>query len=391
MAPHLDRRAFLLGGLGGLAVLERALDARPGPAPARTLVLLQFTGGHDGLSMLVPYSDDGYARARKSTRIPAEEVLAIDERVGLHPRLAKLRALHERGRTAWIEGVGYPNPNRSHFRSMDIWHAADERGRGAGEGWIGRCVEHLVDPRPQSVVHLGTKPPFSLHGSRAPLCLTPALLRVTGAASAEVGEGDVLEAACAPGSAAALLGTMRRQAEESLALVHAALDRPRGEVRYPGSDLARDLRNAAALIHAELGMRVCSVELDGFDTHRDQRKRHDRLMGDLDAALGAFLSDLEQSEAGRETLVLAFSEFGRRVQENDSGGTDHGSGGLALALGTRVHGGLHGKPPSLSELVEGDLGFTTDFRSVYAECIAHVFGIDPALVLGASYPGLRFV
>jgi uncharacterized protein (DUF1501 family) len=136
---------------------------------------------------------------------------------------------------------------------------------------------------------------------------------------------------------------------------------------------------------------VCSLELDGFDTHRDQRGRHARLMAQLDGALAAFAADLERSEAGRETLVLLFSEFGRRVGENGSGGTDHGAAGLAMALGSRVKGGLHGRAPALDRLDDGDLAFTTDFRALYATCLEHVFGLDPAAVLDPGFAPLDFV
>jgi len=387
MGARLDRRLFLLGGLGGLAALQRPLCARPSPGPERTLVLIQLTGGHDGLSMLVPYSDDAYGRARRTTRIQPEEVLRLDERVGLHPGLKELRELFDHGRVAWIEGIGYPEPVRSHFRSMDVWHAADARGRGTGTGWIGRCVEALPEIRPHTVVHLGTKPPFSLYSTRqSPLCLTPALMRITEPGRAGVREASAaLEPAPDRDEAGGLLELVRgrmRDAEASAARLHAVLDARREHAPYPGSGLAQDLRSAAALIHAEVGMRVCSIEVGGFDTHRDQRGRHDRLMGDLDRALGAFWKDLVQSEAGRESLVVLYSEFGRRFEENDSRGTDHGSAGLALALGARVRGGLHGAPPALDALVDGDPAFTTDFRRLYADAVGHVFGFEPEVVLG---------
>jgi uncharacterized protein (DUF1501 family) len=183
----LDRRMFVLGGLAGVGALQPLAGAlgRRRPGPERTLVLVQLTGGQDGLSMLVPAVDDAYARARKSTRIAAADVLALDERVGLHPELRRLRRLYGEGKLALIEGVGYPEPNRSHFRSLDIWHAADPRGRGVEAGWIGRCVQRLPEPGPLAVVHLGARPPFALHAPRhAPLALTAGLLRATDPARA---------------------------------------------------------------------------------------------------------------------------------------------------------------------------------------------------------------
>ncbi len=398
MHARPDRRMFVLAGLGGLAARARPLGARTRATPGRTLVLLQLTGGHDGLSMLVPYSDDGYARARSNTRLAAGEVLALDARVGLHPELSRLRALFGEGGLALFEGVGYPAPNRSHFRSLDVWHAADARGRGLAAGWIGRALERFPDLPPHAVVHFGPRPPFALHSPvRAPLCLTPRLLRAT-----DPGRSPALDAARAldepePGGndALALVRDRWHAAQASTQRLRTALEaapaRGATPVPYPDTGLARDLESCAALIHAELGLRVCSLELDGFDTHRDQRGRHARLMAQLDGALAAFAADLARSDAGRETLVLCFSEFGRRVAENASGGTDHGAAGLALALGPRVAGGLHGTPPSLRDLDDGDLAFTTDFRRLYATCLEHVFGLAPADVLGAPFAPLAFV
>jgi len=393
MTLPLDRRAFVLSSLWGLGSLAaRPLGARS-HGLARTLVLIQLTGGNDGLSTLVPYADDAYARARKATRIDASEVLRLDQRVGLHPKLTRLRELYEHGRLALIQGVGYPEPNRSHFRSLDIWHAADARGRAAGTGWVGRCIAALENPAPHAVVHFGQRPPFALHSARAPLCLTESVLEATDPENPRVPQVlDAPELSVEP--AGAVLGDMRSllaQTHSSLATLRAVLDRPRPKVDYPSSPLAKDLRRAAALIHGELGVRVCSLELDGFDTHRDQRGQYERRMADLDRSLDAFQRDLQRSEAGREALVVLFSEFGRRVEENASSGTDHGAAGLALALGARVRGGLLGAAPSLDALVDGDLAFTTDFRSLYASCIEHVFALDPAVVLGGSHPRLDFV
>jgi uncharacterized protein (DUF1501 family) len=406
---HPDRRLFVLAGLGGLAALARPLAARPRTATGRTLVLVQLTGGHDGLSLLVPYSDDGYARERDATRFREHELLRLDARVGLHPELTRLRPLLETGGLALVEGVGTPQPNRSHFRAMDTWHAADARGRGAGAGWIARALERAGETAPEAVVHLGARSPFALHSpARAPLCLTPRLL-----ASADPERSRALDAARpldvdteneganegasepdAPSDTLARVRARWHEARATTARLAAALsasEARRTPRAYPGSALARDLASAASLIHAELGVRVCSLELDGFDTHRDQRGRHARLMAELDGALAAFAADLAQSAAGRETLVVCFSEFGRRVAENASGGTDHGAAGLALVLGARVKGGLFGAPPSLARLDDGDLVATTDYRRLYATALAHTFALDPAQVLGPGFAPLELV
>jgi len=382
-ALRADRRGFLLGSLAGLSVLARStFGAGLRPAPARTLVLVQLTGGNDGLSTLVPYAEDGYARARESLLFTAEQVLRLDARVGLHPGLARLHRRYGAGHVALFEGVGYPQPNRSHFRSLDIWHAADARGRALGTGWVGRILEALPEPPVTAVIHVGQRPPFALQSSaRPPVSITPERLEL---APGDAGLGEAEEPA-----AGSTLDYVRRAAHDSRAatgVIRAALERDTtARPAYPNSDFARDLTIAAKLVHAEIGLRVCSLELDGFDTHREQRGPHGDLMRVLDGGLNAFLDDLEQSQAGRETIVLVFSEFGRRVAENGSAGTDHGAAGLALALGARVRGGLYGRPPALDRLEDGDLAFTTDFRSLYARAIEHVFELEPARILGEPY------
>jgi uncharacterized protein (DUF1501 family) len=362
-------------------------SARARPEPHGTLVLLQLTGGNDGLSTLVPGGDDGYGRARTSTRLPTRELLELDARVGLHPNLKRLRERMERGGVALFEGVGYPHPNRSHFSSLDIWHAADPRGRAAGEGWIGRLVGRLEDPGPAAVVHVGANPLWALHSSTqsaVTLSGTRTLLEgASGPSADELGMGE-----CRPGGSSTLDLVRRatRDASSVMARMQEAIERNQVPRDYSYSPFSQDLSTVAALIHADLGVRVCSLELDGFDTHADQRRRHDRLMAELDEGLDAFLSDLRRSEQGRDAVVLIYSEFGRRVEENGSNGTDHGAASVAMALGERVRGGLHGTPPSLEALDAGDLAFTTDFRSLYGTIIERVFGVQHEEVLGGRFP-----
>lgn len=386
MILHTDRRRFVLGTLAGLAGLTRAASAggaRIRSSTGRTLVLVQLTGGNDGLSTLVPVDDDAYASVRSSTRVEARELLRLDERVGLHPGLKRLHTLHGEGGLALFEGVGYPQPNRSHFRSRDIWHAADPRGRLLGEGWVGRLLGMLEDVPVEAVVHVGANAPFALFSrSRPPLTLSGMgsdALEPGGLAGMEPESED-------PASSLDYVRRAARDARSAATVFRGALDRYRRPADYSGSAFCDDLASAAALIHADVGVRVVSVELGGFDTHSRQREPHDRLMDVLDRGLAAFARDLQRSERGRETVVLAFSEFGRRLAENGSDGTDHGKAGLALALGGRVRGGLFGAAPDLANLEDGDPVFTTDFRSLYAAVIDDTFGVEPERLLGASFP-----
>lgn len=404
---HPDRRALLrsaAAGIGGWCFFAgRPRAARMAFAAGRaaespsTLVVLQLSGGNDGLSTVVPYGDDAYQRARPAIRVEPSRLQKLDEYRGLHPGLVGLHGLFQEGRLAIVEGAGYPEPNRSHFKSLEVWHTADPRGRNAGEGWIGRlCSEAFGDAvEVERVVHVGANMPYALHSTQHPAIsfVVPEGYRwVRSSDLAGPGEptGENEEAS---GRERALqrLRAVQKDAQASSAAVRAAAARYRASVEYPSNALGDALRATAALVNGRLGTRIVSVELDGFDTHNDQRRRHDQLMTTLDGALTAFVHDLAASEAGRATLVVAFSEFGRRVAENGSRGTDHGTAGPMFVAGARVRGGLFGKHPSLTDLAAEDLVHTTDFRSVYGTLIEACFDVRHPKVLGGPYPKLGFL
>jgi uncharacterized protein (DUF1501 family) len=401
-----DRRRLLIGGmaaLGGMALFSGSAEGKvrvfaprsddTKDATGRTLVLLQFSGGHDALSMVVPYGDDGYNQNRKATRIDAQDVLHIDKYRGLHPNLKKLKSVYDDGRLAIVEGCGYPHPIRSHFKSMEVWHTAQERGRQSGEGWIGRLCDAAwgKDETAELVVNIGPNMPYSVYCPKHPALSfqTPAsykwvasggddgeMYKKAGETNEKSGAGKVLDR---------LRGVLNDAQESSIKVRRAVAEyKPRKE--YPDEEFAQTLRVAAALVNANIGSRVIAVELGGFDTHNNQRNRHDALMRRLDAALPVFLDDIKGTPGGDDTIVLAFSEFGRRLKENGSGGTDHGVAAPMFVAGTRVNGGLHGKHPSLDVLDDGDLVHTTDFRSVYGTVIEKWFATDQSKVLDARYP-----
>jgi len=398
LSATASRRELLVSCLGASLTVAfapaalAAASARRGRAgdPGGNLVVLQLSGGNDGLSTLVPFGDDAYHRLRPSLRLDPAAVLRLDDYRGFHPALKGLHARYDAGTVAVVQGAGYARPIRSHFKSMDVWHAGDRSGRNVGEGWIGRLAPHLTpEPDPLQVVHIGQRTPFSLHSNvRPPIAFTvPEAYRWVehGEALADLGNrkggGDP---SSAHAQALAHLRSAAAAAGKSSERVRRAVARHRPAQEYPAGELPAALRIAAALLAEDGGTRVVSLELGGFDHHNDLRNRHDRLMTTLDAALAPFLADLEASEAGRRTAVLCFSEFGRRVAENGSRGADHGKASTVLVLGHGVHGGLHGEHPSLTELDDGDLAYTTDFRGVYAGLIRDQFGIDPALVLGSD-------
>jgi len=407
----LSRRSFLARGLacaGAAAVIPGA-----GFAAARSsargwngkrLVVVQLSGGNDSLSCLVPHGDDAYHRLRKTTRIKATDVHDIDGYVGLNPRLEGLFSAWNEGKLSIIQGIGYADSPRSHFRSFDIWHTARAEGRASGEGWLARAAATWKGTSPDAVVHLGREAPYSLMSSTQPPVVleAPSVFRWLGQDGADRALAAAAGLQCYEQATEATRHTGR---DRTLAQLRSVLDDARESshrireatlsyttnVEYPRDTLSARLRDMAALINGGVESRILSTLHTGFDTHSEQRGRYDQLMLGLDMALAAFLQDLGRTEAGRDTTILVFSEFGRRVAENGSKGTDHGKGGVAFVLGHNVKGALHGKHPSLDNLVGGDLGFNVDFRSVYAGLCQDVLGCDAESILGARYPKLELV
>jgi uncharacterized protein (DUF1501 family) len=413
----LDRRQVLARGAAALGAFALATDrahaaveliaSRPlalEGAP-RSLLVLQLSGGNDGLSTIVPYADDAYRAARPAIAMGASEVLRIDDYRGFHPALTQLRSRYDAGTLAIVEGVGYPDPIRSHFKSFDVWHAADPAGRSVPEGWLGRLARAACEGStdPNLCVHVGGRVPYSLQSATHPPVsfATPTGYRWAGTeseraafeSSAELetyggekppddrnAKGDEREL-----SNLEFLRRVLADGQSSSERIRRAAASYRTPIEYPADALGAALRDIAALIHGDVGSRILSCELGGFDTHTDLPGRHPRLMRQLDAALGAFLADLERSEAARQCVVMAFSEFGRRVAENGARGNDHGAAAPLFVAGPAVRGGLYGAHPSLTDLDEGDLRFTTDFRRVYATLIESWFGVKHQRVLGKHF------
>ncbi len=406
MDGRIDRRGFLAGAgaFAGLASTSLAGGSVAPKDPGFNLVMLQLSGGNDGLSMVVPHADDIYHSLRPKTRHEASTVLRLDDYRGLHPGLRSLRSIWDDGKLAIVEGLGYANPLRSHFKSMDVWHTGHLDGRNSGPGWIGRLSASKwgLNAVPELAIHLGANTPYSVDSPTHPAISveSPTGYRWfadSAGVDAYAAAAELETATDEPhhrgrNRALAQIRGLLHNAQESSVSIRATSMRYTTSVAYPRTKLGASLRDAAAILQGGLGTRIISVELAGFDTHADQRGRHANLMETLDEALGAFLRDLERSEVGRRTVVMAFSEFGRRAHENGSRGTDHGKAGPALVLGPLVKGGLYGRHPSLSELdSQGDLAYTTDFRSVYGTILERGLGASQESVLGASYPLLRFL
>jgi uncharacterized protein (DUF1501 family) len=384
------RREFLVQGLR-LSALLPALPLVGGAerreSGARVLVVLQLTGGNDGLNMVVPHGQDAYYQLRPTLALKRSSLHVLDEGHGLHPAMAGLGVLHSEGTLTIVHGVGYPQPDRSHFRSLEIWHTADPVGP-ARTGWLGRLADQVAQGGDGTLaaLHVGDEElPLALVGESS----YPPSLRDEG--SLELRELAGLAAArteLLAGDAANDLGFLRRAAGGAYRFAERMSRAASGAtpVDYPGSTLARKLRLVARLLSGGLDTRIFLLVQGGYDTHARQAATHAALLEELSRALFAFQRDLERSGLAGRVLTLVFSEFGRRAAENASRGTDHGAAAPVLLLGGGLRGGLCGVPPDLEHLVEGDVAFSTDLRALYGAIEGGWMGLErssavPALPL----------
>lgn len=400
LPAFIDRTFAALGSAADGSLLQTATGK-----DAPILVILQMAGGNDGLNTVIPYADDAYHRARPRLAVPERAVQKISEHVGLHPRLANLARLFGEGDATVVQGVGYPNPNRSHFRSAEIWQTASSADRVERHGWLGRYFDNCCRGADPAIgVSLGGQMPqaFSAAHPTGVALEDPDRFRF-------VGERDEtpdasMEADGEGSSIGGLAGGTHSDLDafhyiERVALdAQVASDRIAGIVKrhptrgqYPDSKLGKDLRLVAQLIAGGMPTRVYYVSFGGFDTHANQRSTHEQLLGQLDQAFAAFVADMRHQGNFDRVMLMTFSEFGRRVAENGSGGTDHGTAAPMFLLGGKLKPGLAGAAPSLVDLDHGDLKYTVDFRSVYATLLEKWLKAPSAKVLGRPFPLLGFV
>jgi uncharacterized protein (DUF1501 family) len=384
----LDRRDFLkysalavaaTSGMPGF--LARAAAQAGG---TKTLVVIQLTGGNDGLNTLIPYSNGAYYAARPNIAIPKKDVLTLTPDLGMHPSLKPLMGLWDAGHLAWMENVGYPNPNRSHFASMAIWHTADP-AQAQAEGWIGRIAEKIGDPFCAS--NVGGTTPQALRASEFSLPSIDAVDNFQVKLPAGLDDAFSAMLNTSRTGEAAYLQRATRQMLTNTQAVQKNVSKYRAGAKYPEGKFAAQLRDAARLIAAGTGQRVLYVSLGGFDTHAGQRAEQDELLSTLASGLAAFQADLETQGLADRVVVMGFSEFGRRVAENASAGTDHGKGSVMFALGRGVKGGVHGESPDLENLSDGDIRYRQDFRGVYAAALTRWLNLDARGILGGDFGG----
>ena len=367
------------------------------------LVVLQLSGGNDALNTLVPYGDPLYADHRSSVRIPEDQVLAINDHVGFHPSMGPLKELYDQGKVALIQGVGYPNPNRSHFRSMDIWHTCEPDKVGT-EGWMGRTIRDM-DPNGENVltgVNFGRGLPRALAAPNVPVASVGSLESygvLTGIEEDERDEAlEIFSRMYSPAiGRSAVTDYLSRTGSDALKGADILSTAPRkysSSVEYDNNTVAQYMRNIAQVHLADLGTRVLytTAPYNSFDTHAGQLTAHSNLWTGASNAVKDFYDDLQEHQASDNVVIIMFTEFGRRVHDNGSG-TDHGSGGVAFIVGDPVKGGLYGEYPSLEadKLLESDLHFNNDFRGLYATLLERWMGLDSKPIVGGAFEQLDFL
>jgi uncharacterized protein (DUF1501 family) len=397
--PEMNRRRFLIASAGaaGLAaaagaavtlpqMFERA-QQQPLPADTGILVILTLYGGNDGLNTVIPFTDNAYYDARPELAFGPDTVIDLDGTVGLNPALTGLASAWRNDNLAIIRGVGYPKQDRSHFRSMDIWQTASPDDPTAS-GWIGRWLDNSGDD-PLRAVNIGTVlPPMAVGQKSTAAGLSVTIPKLPGDMP------GVLEAMSAPDP----LDTPAMAAVRADYRAYRTIDDtfrtftdsplPPTAATDLGKQLADDLELVAQCVRAGVPTRVYMVSLGGFDTHANERGDQQKLLTALDGAITPFLKQMRNSAYGRQVVTMIYSEFGRRVAANATQGTDHGTSGPVLILGESVRGGFYGDAPSLTDLHDGDLKTTTDFRDVYHELLDQTLGADPEPSVG---PGRRAI
>ncbi|MEM8884304.1 MAG: DUF1501 domain-containing protein [Planctomycetota bacterium] len=380
----LERREFMQRGLalGGLFAMPRLSWAETGKKEpgARTLVMLHLNGGNDGLNTVIPYQDPNYRILRPGIGIDTGQVRKIDDTYGLHPSLAAFEQLWRRDRLAIVNGIGYPQPNYSHFRSTEIYYTAQPDSTPT-DGWLGRAIEGTTSTKPLRAVALVKEKPLLLQGA------SNGVVTMTDFRQFELPEG-ARETAEMYREAAKLGGARGEVAARAIEALKVANRIARLKPRNAGfyGAVGRDLGKAFALLRTDLDLEVIHLSMGGYDTHANQGNRHNQLLGQLGNNLRSFQDQLERAGLGDRVVTCVFSEFGRRAQENLSGGTDHGSAYPAFVIGKGIRTGLHGKYPSLEDLDRGNFKYTTDFRSLFGGLLRDFLHVDPKPVLGAFQP-----
>ena len=367
----------------------------------RSVVVIQLSGGNDYMNTVVPYNEGLYYDYRPLVRVEPEDVIELDDEVGLNPNLPDVKALWDQGNVAIINGIGYANPSRSHFRAMDIWHTA-EPDKVGHEGWVGRAIRD-IDPKAENVltgINIGRGLPRAMACKGVPVA-SVGNLETYGLFPDKVDEWDrryALECFAkmyGPRGRDAVIDTLGQTGSNALKgadILRTAPEKYSSIIEYGSTDIAQSLRAVAQVMFADLGTRIYYTQHGNFDSHAGQVPVQTKLLKELSPALRDFTDDLKEHGREGDVVILAFSEFGRRVRDNGSG-TDHGWAGGAFVIGEPVKGGTYGEYPSLKEedLVEGDLRFNNDFRSTYSTVLERWLGLDAVPIVNGRFEHLDFL
>ncbi|PUZ27734.1 Uncharacterized conserved protein, DUF1501 family [Chitinophaga costaii] len=397
----LNRRRFLqTGSLATVATMVpkflKALERRPIAAPGnKALVVIQLSGGNDGLNTIIPYRNDIYYQLRPTLSIKRENALTLTDEEGIHPAFKAMKALYDEGSMALLHNVGYPNPDRSHFRSMDIWQTASQSQDYWTNGWIGRYLDAQCK---------GCNPPTQALEMDDTLSLALKGTQTNGLAFTDANR--LMSTSNDPYFKSLQASHHTEDAHQNVEYLYKTMGDTissaayisqqsrayQSKAAYPDTELGKHMRTIANLIMSDINTKVYYVSHGSFDTHVDQQAQQQRLFGQLDDALNIFVQDLKQQHRFQDVVVVTFSEFGRRVAQNASGGTDHGTANnMFLLSGALKQQGILNAAPDLAHLVEGDLVYNTDFKSVYATLLHKWLGADDRLILQQQYPHLSFI
>ena len=368
----------------------------------KSLVIVQLAGGNDAMNTIVPYGDGLYYDWRKDVRIEQDQVLKINDYLGFNPALSSIKDLWDQNKVAVINGVGYPEPNRSHFRSVDILNTAESVGIG-NSGWLGRAIRE-IDPNaenPITGVNFGRGLPRALSCKGVPVASVGDLENygllpdIEGEQSRELALtafSQIYGSAMAHDTVSQFIGETGIQALKGADILRTAPQKYSSSIEYGNDPIGQSMRNIAQVLTADIGTRVFYTSHGSFDTHAAEMETHTKLWTETSNAIGDFMEDMKEHGLEDDVLVLLWSEFGRRIRDN-SAGTDHGSGGVSLIVGGEVNGGLYGDYPSLKEKdhLQGDLQFNNDFRSIYSTIAERWLGVDPDVVSNGQFEQHTFI
>ncbi len=378
-----------------LKAYETQMLGQPASPTGKILVIVQLSGGNDGLNTVVPYRNDIYYQERPTIAVKPEKVLSLTDEIGLHPAMQPLKALYDDGLLTVINNVGYPNPDRSHFRSMDIWQTASDSDKYLNTGWVGRYLDASCAGKAQQpfrTIEVDDTLSLALKGDELNGLALLDPRKLYHQTQSNLVTGLSKKHQTTKHESVAYLYKTLAETVSSAEYVYEKTKVYTSSAAYPNHELGHRLKTVAQLIQSGVGTSVYYVSIGGFDTHINQPGQQERLLGQYAEAVGAFMTDLKATGRQNDVLLMTFSEFGRRVRQNASNGTDHGTANNVFLVG----GGMPSKrvlneAPNLNKLTDGDLTYSVDFRQIYATLLQDYLGADDVAILGRKFDGVKIV